>query len=45
MENLDREKYVEDMAAAANIDDKKIIIMEFEEVEMKQRRRSIGNIR
>merc|ERR1712142_1156754 len=45
MENLDREKYVQDMAAATTEDDKKRVKIEFEQMEMKLRRRSLGNIR
>ena len=45
MENLDREKYVKDMAAADTEDEKKKLKIEFEQMEMKLRRRSLGNIR
>ena len=45
MENLDREKYVQDMAAADTEDAKKRLKIEFESMEMKLRRRSLGNIR
>merc|ERR1719445_2217660 len=45
MENLDRDKYVQDMAAATTEDDKKRVKIEFEQMEMKLRRRSLGNIR
>jgi len=45
MENLDREKYVQDMAAADTDDAKKKLKAEFEQLEMKLRRRSLGNIR
>jgi len=44
-ENLDRERYVQDMAAAVNVDDKKRIMMEFEAKEMELRKRSFGNLR
>ena len=45
MEGLDREKYVNDINEATNEDDKKRIKMEFEAMEMKLRKRSLGNIR
>jgi len=45
MESLDRDKYVQDMAKADSEDDKKKIKAEFEQLEMKLRRRSLGNIR
>merc|ERR1719336_3020798 len=45
MDGLDREKYVADMNEATNEDDKKRIKMEFEAMEMKLRKRSLGNIR
>merc|ERR1719210_3145945 len=45
MEGLDREKYVNDINEATNEDDKKRIKMEFEAMEMKMRKRSLGNIR
>merc|ERR1719430_1741205 len=44
MENLDRDKYVQDMAAATTEDDKKRVKMEFEQMEIKLRRRRLGNI-
>ena len=45
LENLDREKYVQDMAAADTEKAKKKLKIEFESMEMKLRRRSLGNIR
>ena len=45
MDGLDREKYVADMNEATSEDDKKRIKMEFEAMEMKMRKRSLGNIR
>ena len=45
MENLDRTKYRQEMNAAEDEDTKKRIQMEFEQQEMKLRRRSLGNIR
>merc|ERR1712106_200255 len=45
LENLDREKYVQDMAAASSEQEKKKIKAVFEQEEMKLRRRSLGNIR
>merc|ERR1719282_1785407 len=45
MKGLDREKYVNDIIEATNEDDKKRIKMEFEAMEMKLRKRSLGNIR
>merc|ERR1719233_1168059 len=44
VENLDRDKYVQEMAAATIEDDKKRGKIEFEQMEMKLRR-SLGNIR
>jgi len=45
MESLDRDKYRADMAAAQTDDDRKQIKAVFEQMEMKLRRRSLGNIR
>lgn len=45
MENLDRDKYKADMAAATDQDHMKRIKAEFMQMEMKLRRRSLGNIR
>ena len=45
MSNLDREQYVKDMNLAVKEDEKKKIKMDFEQLEMKLRRRSLGNIR
>ena len=45
METLDRDKYRTDMAAAATENDRKQIKAVFEQMEMKLRRRSLGNIR
>ena len=45
MEGLDRNKYAQDMNEAKTEDDKKRIKAEFEAMEMKLRRRSLGNIR
>ena len=45
MSNLDREQYVKDMKLAVKEDEKKKIKMDFEQLEMKLRRRSLGNIR
>ena len=45
MESLDRDKYVQDTAQAESEDVKKKIRIEFEQMEMKLRRRSLGNIR
>ena len=45
MNGLDREKYVKDINEASNENDKKRIKMEFEAMEMKLRKRSLGNIR
>ena len=45
MEAQHREKYEADMNEATSEDDKKKIKMEFESMEMKMRKRSLGNIR
>jgi len=45
MENLDRDQYTKDMNAATTEDDRKQIKAVFEQMEMKLRRRSLGNIR
>ena len=46
MVDLDRDKYKSDMAAAIGNEQKvKRVKAEFEEMEMKLRRRSLGNIR
>lgn len=45
MDSIDRDKYVQDMNAADNEEAKKKVKMEFEQMEMKARRRSLGNIR
>ena len=45
MEAQHREKYEADMIEATNEDDKKKIKMEFQAIEMKMRKRSLGNIR
>ena len=45
MEGLDKAKYDKDIEEAANPDDKKRIQMEYEAMEMKLRKRSLGNIR
>ena len=45
MESLDRDKYRADMAAAQTDDERKQIKAVFEQMEMKLRRRSLGNIR
>ena len=45
MEGQHREKYEADLKEATNEDDKKKIKMEFEAMEMKMRKRSLGNIR
>ena len=45
MEAQHREKYEADMSEATNEDDKKKIKMEFQAIEMKMRKRSLGNIR
>lgn len=45
MENLDRDQYAKDMGAATSEDERKQIKAVFEQMEMKLRRRSLGNIR
>jgi len=45
MTDIDRDKYTADMEAATDPDDKKRIQMEYEAMEMKARKRSLGNIR
>ena len=45
MEGLNKEKFEADMNEATNEDDKKKIKMEYEAMEMKMRKRSLGNIR
>ena len=45
MESLDREKYIQDMNQAETEREKKKIKVLFEQMEMKLRRRSLGNIR
>ena len=45
MESFDMDKYRADMAAAQTDNDRKQIKAEFEQMEMKLRRRSLGNIR
>ena len=45
MEGQHREKYEADINEATNEDEKKKIKMEFEAMEMKMRKRSLGNIR
>ena len=45
MEGLDREKYVEQMNSTTDEEEKKRIKGEFEAMEMKARKRSLGNIR
>jgi len=45
MDNLDRKKHEEEMAAAKSEDERKNIRAVFEQMEMKLRRRSLGNIR
>ena len=45
MTDIDRDKYTADMEAATDPDDKKRIQMEDEAMEMKARKRSLGNIR
>ena len=45
MEGQNREKYEADMNEATSEDDKKKIKMEFEAMEMKMRKRRLGNIR
>lgn len=45
MDGREREKYIADMNEATNEDDKKKIKMEFEAMERKMRKRSLGNIR
>ena len=45
MEGQHKEKYEADINEATNEDDKKRIKMEYEAMEMKLRKRSLGNIR
>jgi translation initiation factor 4G len=45
LENLDRDKYRADMAAATTDKERKQVKAVFEQMEMKLRRRSLGNIR
>ena len=45
MEGQNREKYEADINQATTEDEKKKIKMEFEAMEMKLRKRSLGNIR
>merc|ERR1719191_551831 len=45
MEGLNKEKFEADMNEATNEEDKKKIKMEYEAMEMKMRKRSLGNIR
>ena len=45
MDGLDKAKYDKEIEEATNPDDKKKIQMEYEAMEMKLRKRSLGNIR